>query len=77
MAEGEADAHAGERERLGGGARRPAPRHILSDYDRDPEPLPGVVISGREFTWEEFGRIILACEGWQFKLEILEPSAEA
>jgi len=51
--------------------------HISSDYGRDSEPLPVVVIDGREFTWEEFGRMLLSFEGWQFRLEILDPTDEA
>jgi hypothetical protein len=49
---------------------------ISSDFDRDPEPLPVVVIDGREFTWEEFGRMLLSFEGWQFRLEIIDRTEE-
>ena len=50
--------------------------YISSDYDRAPEPLPVVVIDGREFTWEEFGRMLLSFEGWQFRLEIIDRTEE-
>lgn len=55
----------------------PVRGHISSDYDREPEPLPVVVIDGREFTWEEFGRMLLSFEGWQFRLEIIDRTDEA
>lgn len=51
--------------------------YISSDYGREPEPLPVVVIDGREFTWEEFGRMLLSFEGWQFRLEIIDRTDEA
>jgi hypothetical protein len=38
--------------------------------------VPLLVIDGREVTWEEFGRMLMTFEGWQFKLEIREPSEE-
>jgi hypothetical protein len=31
---------------------------------------------GREFTWEEFGRMDFTFEGWQFKLEFKDRSEE-
>ena len=55
----------------------PVRGHISSDYGHDPEPLPVVLIDGREFTWEEFGRMLLSFEGWQFRLEILDRTDEA
>ena len=44
----------------------------LSTDDR----MPLLVIDGREVTWEEFGRILMTFEGWQFKLEIFDRSEE-
>jgi hypothetical protein len=38
--------------------------------------VPIVVIDGREFTWDEFGRMVMSFEGWQFKLEIRDKSEE-
>jgi hypothetical protein len=55
----------------------PVRGYISSDYDRAPEPLPVVVIDGREFTWEAFGRMFLSFEGWQFRLEIIDRTEEA
>lgn len=41
------------------------------------ERTPLMMIDGREITWEEFGRMLMTFEGWQFKLEIIEPNEEA
>jgi hypothetical protein len=38
--------------------------------------VPLVVVDGREITWEEFGRMLMTFEGWQFKLEIRDISEE-
>jgi len=38
--------------------------------------MPLVVVDGREMTWEEFGRLMLSWEGWQFRLEIRDKSEE-
>jgi hypothetical protein len=35
-----------------------------------------LVIDGREVTWEQFGRLLMSFEGWQFKLEIRDRSEE-
>ena len=37
-------------------------------------PLP--VIDGREIGWDEFGRMLMSFEGWQFKLSIADKSEE-
>lgn len=39
--------------------------------------VPLIVVDGREISWEEFGRMLMTFEGWQIKLEILDPSDEA
>lgn len=39
--------------------------------------LPLLVIDGKTVTWHDFGRILMTYEGWQFKLEIYDPSDEA
>ena len=49
---------------------------ISSDYDSEPEPLPVIVIDGRELSWAQFGRMLLAFEGWQFRLEIVDRTEE-
>lgn len=48
---------------------------IECDYSEG-EPAPSVVVDGQEISWEEFGRMISAYEGWQFKLEIRDRSEE-
>ena len=38
--------------------------------------LPMLVIDGREVKWEEFGRMLMSFEGWQFRLNILDKGEE-
>jgi hypothetical protein len=38
---------------------------------------PCVVIDGRRVDWDNFGAMLMAFEGWQFRLEMLDPSDEA
>jgi hypothetical protein len=38
--------------------------------------LPLLAVDGREITWDEFGRMLMTFEGWQFKLEIRDKSEE-
>jgi hypothetical protein len=38
--------------------------------------VPLVNIDGREISWDEFGRMLMSYEGWQFKLEIRDKSEE-
>jgi hypothetical protein len=45
------------------------------DNETDGE-LPLLVIDGKAVTWDEFGRILMTFEGWQFKIEIYDPSEE-
>ena len=40
-------------------------------------PQPCVMIDGRRIEWGDFGAMLLAFEGWQFRLEMLDPSDEA
>jgi hypothetical protein len=37
---------------------------------------PCVVIDGRRVEWGELGRMLMPFEGWQFKLEVRDPSEE-
>ena len=37
---------------------------------------PLMSVDGREISWEDFGRMLMTFEGWQFKLEIFDPSDE-
>jgi hypothetical protein len=36
-----------------------------------------LVIDGRRFSWERFGRMLLSFEGWQFRPEIVDRTEEA
>jgi hypothetical protein len=38
--------------------------------------MPLLVIDGRDVSWEEFGRMLMTFEGWQFRMEIGDPSEE-
>ncbi len=38
--------------------------------------LPLLVIDGREVTWDEFGRMLMTFEGFQFKLNVADKSEE-
>ena len=38
--------------------------------------VPRLVIDGKELSWEEFGRMLMTYEGFQFKLAILDRSDE-
>jgi hypothetical protein len=38
--------------------------------------MPLLVIDGREVSWEEFGRMLMTFEGWQFRMEIGDRSEE-
>lgn len=38
--------------------------------------VPLLNIDGREITWQDFGRMLMTFEGWQFKLDIRDKSEE-
>jgi hypothetical protein len=38
--------------------------------------IPLLIVDGREITWDEFGRMLMSFEGWQFKLNIGDKSEE-
>ena len=38
--------------------------------------VPILIIDGREIDWDEFGRMFMSFEGWQFKLIIGDKSEE-
>ncbi len=47
------------------------------EYDEDCHgEIPRVFISGREYSWEEFGKMLMSCEGFNFKLKIFEDGEE-
>ncbi len=51
---------------------------ISSDLecDEDYGHPPLIVIDGKEIRWDEFGRMLMTCEGFNFKLEIFDRSEE-
>jgi hypothetical protein len=40
------------------------------------ERVPTFVIDGREVSWEQFGRMLMTFEGWQFRMDIRDRSEE-
>jgi hypothetical protein len=44
--------------------------------DNEDGRLPMLVIDGREISWEQFGRMVMGFEGWQFRFEIRDRSEE-
>jgi hypothetical protein len=43
-------------------------RGMIEWDDADDGRMPLLIIDGREITWDEFGRMLMSFEGWQFKL---------
>jgi hypothetical protein len=55
------------------------PGIVRARIESEPEgesDMPVVVIDGRNIYWDEFGRMVATCMGFQFKLERHEPSDE-
>jgi hypothetical protein len=48
---------------------------VESDRDYDGR-TPLLIIDGREVTWDEFGRMLMSFEGFQFKLNLADKSEE-
>lgn len=48
---------------------------ISSDLS-GPGDVPLVVVDGKEISWDDFGRMLLAFEGWQFRLDIADRADE-
>jgi len=47
------------------------------EWDSDSDGrVPLLIVDGREFTWDDFGRMLMTFEGWQFKLSIRDMSEE-
>lgn len=44
--------------------------------DSEDGRVPLLVVDGQEISWEDLGQMLMSFEGWQFKLEILDPSDE-
>jgi hypothetical protein len=47
-----------------------------SRQDAQDGRLPLLVIDGREIDWDQFGRMLMSYEGWQFKLTLADKSEE-
>jgi hypothetical protein len=39
--------------------------------------VPTVLVDGRVVNWEAFGALLMAFEGWQFRLEMVDPADES
>ena len=37
---------------------------------------PLLIIDGKEVSWEQFGRMLMTFEGFQFRMEIIDPTDE-
>lgn len=46
-------------------------RVVVTSRQVDWESEPAVEIDGREFTWEEFGRMLLTWEGWGVRMVVV------
>ena len=44
--------------------------------EEDEGRTPMLIIDGREIDWDEFGRMLMTFQGWQFKLNIADGSEE-
>ena len=51
-------------------------RGTVDSNPNEEHRVPMVVIDGREISWDDFGRVVSAFEGWQFKLEFRDLSEE-
>lgn len=45
-------------------------------YDKDREEVPLVVVDGKRYKWEEIGQMLARFEGFQLKLEMVDPLDE-
>ncbi|WP_019415076.1 hypothetical protein [Paenisporosarcina sp. TG20] len=45
-------------------------------YDPDEDVVPKLVVDGKSYTWNEIGKMLMAYEGFQIKLETLDSSDE-
>ena len=49
---------------------------IQWDDEAEDGRVPMLVIDGQKVPWEQFGRMLMSFEGWQFRMEIVDPSDE-
>ncbi|WP_017379308.1 DUF7713 domain-containing protein [Paenisporosarcina sp. TG-14] len=45
-------------------------------YNPDEDVVPKLVVDGKSYTWDEIGKMVMVYEGFQIKLETLDPSDE-
>jgi hypothetical protein len=62
------------------GGLRIAHQTVCGRIEWDDEALearvPMLVIDGRKVSWEQFGRMLMTFEGWQFRMKIVDASVE-
>jgi len=51
-------------------------RGLIDCDDTEDDRVPLLLIDGREISWQEFGRMLMTFEGFQFRLEIRDRSEE-
>jgi hypothetical protein len=51
-------------------------RGLITWDDASHGRLPRLVVDGKEFSWEGFGRMLMAYEGFQFKLQVFDLSED-
>ena len=49
-------------------------RGMIDCDDENVDRIPLLMIDGKPVTWEQFGRMLMSYEGWNFKLEIFDRS---
>ena len=50
--------------------------HIGYDENNEDERLPCIMIDGKELSWNDFGRMLMTFEGFNFKLQLHDRSEE-
>ena len=45
-------------------------------YDQEREGLPLIIVDGKAYSWEAIGRMLESYEGFQLKLEMIDPTDE-
>ena len=54
-----------------------APEQFDTEWDGSEDGrIPLLVIDGQDVSWNEFGRMLMSFEGWQFRVAIRDRSEE-
>ncbi len=56
-----------------------AEQTVRAQISSDPEAdlrTPLLIIDGKEVSWDQFGRMLMTFEGFQFRMEIIDPTDE-